>query len=194
MQLIGPADRLVEKHGFTVSDVYYLLKLCYNYAGKNSDDRSNQNAALIVPCDAQHPQNLACNRLPPGVIKTDERILQRPMKYAFIEHAERIAIYKAARDGFPLAGATMFCPWFACADCARAIVCSGITTVVGHKQRMEATSLNRDKVKDTVDNRWTAPVSDGDTILNEAGIEIIYLDGTIDDISILVNEQLMTAI
>jgi hypothetical protein len=31
----------------------------------------------------------ACNRLPPGVEHVEERIVTRPTKYAYIEHAER---------------------------------------------------------------------------------------------------------
>lgn len=178
----------------TQEEMRLSLFNCYKLAEKFSDDLSNQNGAIIYD-----PASLDClakgvNKLPPGVKKTDQRIKERPTKYAFVEHAERFAIFDAARRGIKTGGMAMCCPWFACADCARAIVCAGITKVIGHKQRMEATSLNRDKVKDTVANRWVNPVSDGDQILADAGVELIYYDGTIDGISVLVNEQLMTSI
>jgi len=164
-----------------------MLRNLYRFAAINSDDLSNQNAALLL--DGSEIVSIACNKIPDGVVKTPERISQRPMKYAFIEHAERGAIYEAARKGHKTEGLTMVCPWFACADCARAIVCAGIKKVIGHKQRMEMTSLGREKVTDNVNNRWTAAVSDGDAILQEAGIELEYFDGPVGGIQILVNEQ-----
>lgn len=164
-----------------------LLRRCYRHAEFYSDDLSNRNAALLID-ERNTPLAIECNRIPDRVEKSDERISQRPKKYAFIEHAERGVIYKAARQGIATQGLTMVCPWFACADCARAIVCAGITKVVGHEQRMEMTSLGRDQVVDTVSNRWSVTVSDGDKILQEAGVELFYYDGLLGVVS-LVNEQ-----
>lgn len=169
-----------------------LLRACYRIAGLTSDDRSNQNAALLW--NGEEVLAIATNRIPDDVVKTEERITKRPTKYAFIEHAERGAIYEAAKKGIKTEGLTMVCPWFACADCARAIVLAGIKTVIGHKQRMEMTNLGREKVTDTVDNRWTTAVSDGDLILQEAGIECIYFDGPVGGVDILVNEQRVTTL
>ena len=174
-----------------------LLFECYKYAELHSDDKSNQNAAMILNPNIDNYGEyfaIVSNCLPKGVIKTDERIYKRPMKYAFIEHAERGVIYEAARMGVSTYNTTMVCPWIACENCARAIVCAGIKKVIAHKQRIAATSLNRDKVKDTVDNRWVNPVSDGDIIIKEGGVEVFYYDGTIDGLNILVNEQIMNAI
>ncbi|KKM89951.1 hypothetical protein LCGC14_1243500 [marine sediment metagenome] len=55
--------------------------------------------------------------------------LNGPEKYFWIEHAERNAIYNAARMGTPLAGCHLYLRWFPCMDCARAIVQSGISEV-----------------------------------------------------------------
>jgi dCMP deaminase len=54
----------------------------------------------------------------------------RPLKYAYTEHAERTAIYKAAAAGIELSGGTMYLTWYPCADCARAIVLSEIKRLV----------------------------------------------------------------
>lgn len=69
------------------------------------------------------------NRLPMGIEHQTERV-NKPGKYDWIEHAERNAIYAAARHGFKLMGATMYIPWFPCIECARAIIQAGITTLV----------------------------------------------------------------
>ena len=57
----------------------------------------------------------------------------RPEKYKWIEHAERNAVYNAARMGAALAGCTAYLNWepSPCSDCCRAFIQAGITTVVG---------------------------------------------------------------
>lgn len=70
------------------------------------------------------------NGFPRGANDSLARYMDRAVKYKWIEHAERNAIYNAARTGTSLMGATLYVPWFPCAECARAIVQSGITTAV----------------------------------------------------------------
>lgn len=55
----------------------------------------------------------------------------RPAKYAWSEHAERNAIYNAARLGVRIEGCVCYVNWFPCIDCARAVVQSGIVRLVG---------------------------------------------------------------
>lgn len=47
-------------------------------------------------------------------------------KYLWFEHAERNAVYNAARFGASLEGCRIYCSLFPCADCVRAIIQSGI--------------------------------------------------------------------
>lgn len=54
----------------------------------------------------------------------------RPLKYLYTEHAERNAIFSAAKNGVSLLNSTIYLEWFPCADCARAIIQSGIKCVV----------------------------------------------------------------
>lgn len=99
---------------------------------KNSPDTSRKTGCAIdraseygQPC----PLIYGCNMFPDGVHVTPGR-LERPAKYAYTEHAERNAIYLAASRGWKLYGSTMYLSWFPCADCARAIVQSGIKRLV----------------------------------------------------------------
>jgi dCMP deaminase len=55
---------------------------------------------------------------------------ERPAKYLWTEHAERNAIYNAARSGAVTEGCTLYVNLHPCAGCARAILQSGIQTVV----------------------------------------------------------------
>src|SRR5262245_13035493 len=54
-------------------------------------------------------------------------------KYLWSSHAERNAIYNAARIGVPLKGCTLYVPWFPCVECAKAIIQSGIAELVAYE-------------------------------------------------------------
>lgn len=93
-----------------------------------SSDPSTKVGAVIVG-----PENdvraLGYNGLPRNIEDTGA-YYDRPLKYVWIEHAERNAIYAAARAGTSLSGARMYVSWFPCADCARAIVQVGLKEVI----------------------------------------------------------------
>jgi dCMP deaminase len=94
-----------------------------------SKDRSTQVGCVIVG-NANQVLSMGYNGFPRGVNDDIEERHDRPDKYLWTEHAERNAIYNAARTGMALAGSTMYLPWYPCADCARAIIQSGISTLV----------------------------------------------------------------
>ena len=94
-----------------------------------SKDRSTKVGAVIVDCE-NSIVSTGYNGFPRGVFDHYDERHERPEKYLWTEHAERNAIYNAARR--VLKGTTMYlqygpCP---CADCARAIIQSGITEIV----------------------------------------------------------------
>jgi dCMP deaminase len=70
------------------------------------------------------------NGFPRGANDSLARYHNRSVKYKWVEHAERNAIYNAARTGTSLMQATLYVPWFSCAECSRAIAQSGISTLV----------------------------------------------------------------
>lgn len=75
-----------------------------------------------VPGDAEvHPDTLI-----------DERWNKRPEKYRWVEHAERNAIYQAARSGHSTAGTTMYLNTAGtpCSDCMRACIQAGVREFV----------------------------------------------------------------
>jgi dCMP deaminase len=141
------------------TDSEWLL-MAYEQATK-SPDPSTQNGA-VIPTDVGVIK--ACNEFPRRVKYTPDR-WERPLKYSVIEHAERNAVFAAAREGIALDGLTMYACWFACADCARAIIQSGITKVVGHKQMMDGTP-----------DHWKESIKIAFDMLNEAGVITELLD------------------
>lgn len=70
------------------------------------------------------------NGAPRGCNADVDHRSDRPEKYFWFEHAERNAIYTAARTGFTTTGCTMVVTHAPCMDCARGIVQAGIKKVI----------------------------------------------------------------
>lgn len=154
-----------------VSDIRVrdILGLCYQKAVQ-SPDTSTQLGAVIVGKDGFVDfETLSYNGFVHGWTPT-KIDYERPRKYLVGEHAERRAIFTAAKYGIALEGATLFCTWAACVDCARAIVESGITTLVRHYPPLDAAT-----------ERWLESTSFGDQIMKSGGVEIIDVVGTISE-------------
>ena len=135
-----------------------------------SPDPSTQNGAVIIDDKTGHILGMGHNCFPVGVSCTEER-WKRPTKYSFVEHAERNAIFDAFRNSiFNTSNPTecpsliMYCPWFACSDCARAIIQSGIKEMVGIRSK---------KVKN---GRWDKEISFGERMFAESGVTCRYID------------------
>jgi len=97
-------------------------------AAPRSPNRVRQVGAAIATADGGAPI-VACNTFPRGVRDLPERH-EGDGRFVWMEHAERNAIFAAARLGRPLAGARLATTFFPCHDCARAIVQCGVATVV----------------------------------------------------------------
>jgi dCMP deaminase len=151
------------------------LKFCYSIA-QASPDLSTQNGAVLIDSEGKMI-GAGINKLPIGIQVTPER-LARPAKYMWTEHAERNAIYDAARSGHKTDGATLICPFVACHDCARGIVQAGISLVVTH------TAM-------TIPGRWSESVDVGFEILKEAGVEVEFIDGHLGASPILFNGEVL---
>ena len=128
-----------------------------------SKDRSRKVGCVVVGPNNEI-RTTGYNGFPRGVDDNIESRHQRPAKYLWTEHAERNSIYNAARMGTPLDGCRLYLHWFPCIDCARAIVQSGITTVV------------------CIEPDWNDPQYGPEfklipEMFQEAGVEIVYVPG-----------------
>ncbi|MCB1340558.1 MAG: dCMP deaminase [Pseudooceanicola sp.] len=97
-----------------------------------SEDRDRHVGCVIVGPGGHEVRATGYNGLPRGVSAADDARFDRPSgeKFYWIEHAERNAVYNAARAGVSLHGCTAYVNRFPCADCGRALIQSGITRVV----------------------------------------------------------------
>ena len=106
----------------------YFRNLANNVKLKSKDTKT-QIGAIIVGKDNEIVST-GYNSFPRGLDDTIEERQERPEKYFWFEHAERNAIYNAARIGVSTKGTTMYLShWFPCSDCARGIINAGITTL-----------------------------------------------------------------
>lgn len=141
-----------------------LIRTAYHTAFLESDDNDTHVGALLIN---EGWLISSANRLPDNVERIKER-LRRPNKYKWIEHAERGVIFRAASEGFVTRGATMVAPWAACPDCARAIVCAGISELVVHGPARNKSPKD-----------WAEQMAIGDEILKEGGVKLTVIDDQI---------------
>src|SRR3954471_11622147 len=125
-------------------------------AATASPNRIRQVGAVLVSQDGT--QITACNTFPAGVRDLDERH-EGDGRLVWMEHAERHAIFEAARRGVATAGGHLTTSFFPCIDCARAIVDSGIACL-----DTPAPAFN--------DPVWGASFERSQIILEEGGVEI----------------------
>jgi len=106
----------------------YFMEMLPSIASK-SKDQSTKCGCIIVGPDNEI-RSTGYNSFPRGLNDNLQSRQERPEKYFWFEHAERNAIYNAARCGIPLKGCHVYITGFPCCDCARAIVQAGIVEVI----------------------------------------------------------------
>lgn len=106
----------------------YFLGIAEAVALKSKDESSKIGAVIVGP--DHEIRSTGYNGFPRGFNDNDPEKQIRPGKYKYFEHAERNAIYNAARFGAKVKNCTMYCQWPPCSDCARAIIQAGIKKLV----------------------------------------------------------------
>jgi dCMP deaminase len=141
------------------------------YSTKSKDRSTGVGAVIVGP--NHEIRSAGYNGFPRNVNDNIECRHDRPAKYEFTEHAERNAIYNAARMGTPIDGCTMYLNWLPlpCPDCARAVIQSGIKEVVGPLRpfvshtRSTAENMPNGEAKD-----WQKSFNATEQMFSEAGI------------------------
>lgn len=146
-----------------------VLGQCYRAATKSPDTSTQIGAVVVSAKNLIISSTMSYNGFVEGWNPTEEDF-ERPRKYLVTEHAERRAIYKAAKYGVALENGTLYSTWAACTDCARAIVESGLARLVRHHPPHD----------DAVD-RWLESVALGDEIMKNGGVEIVDIHGPIKE-------------
>ena len=129
-----------------------------------SKDPATKIGCVIVDPKSRTVVAVGYNGLPRGVDDANAARYVRPTKYLYTEHSERNAVYNAARRGTTTEGCTMYMPWYPCADCARAIIQSGITRLVCGRPQYE---LRPD---------WADSWAAAEIMLGEAEVQVDFHD------------------
>ena len=130
-----------------------LAKLC----GSWSKDPSTQVGAVIVDGN-NRIVSIGFNGFPQGVEDSEERLVDREIKYDIIVHAEANALMFASKS---VEGCTLYTwPFQPCSRCAGLIIQSGITRVVSVVHEGE---------------RWKKNFSISRNLFEEAGVELVWI-------------------
>ena len=106
----------------------YFYNIAQQVKEKSKDERTKVGA-VIVGKDKEIVST-GYNSFPRGIVDNRPERQERPEKYYWFEHAERNAIYNAARIGVSTKGCTMYLTCgIPCADCARGIINAGISRI-----------------------------------------------------------------
>lgn len=131
-----------------------------------SKDKYTQIGAVIVGEDNEIVST-GYNSFPRGIDDTVSERQERPEKYYWFEHAERNAIYNAARIGVSTKGCTMYLTCgIPCADCARGIINAGIKAIYVEQ-------FGQDGAKGT---QWEESIKRSIIMFNEAGVKVNYYE------------------
>jgi len=101
------------------------------------------------------------NGFPRGVTDSEERLCNRPLKYALTVHAEANLVAQSAYSGMSIRGSTVLVSsLFPCVECAKMLAQAGVKRVIAPKIANE---------------RWQESNELAMVIFNEAGVEVIEI-------------------
>lgn len=142
----------------------YFRNLAIQVATRSKD--RNTNIGVVIVGKNNQVLSTGYNSFPAGINDAVPGRQERPEKYFWFEHAERNAIYNAAKSGVCTNDSVMYlscsCP---CADCARAIINSGIKEIWIQK---EDSTTNPAK--------WNEHAKRSLDMFSEAGIAVKYYE------------------
>jgi dCMP deaminase len=131
-----------------------------------SKDKYTQIGAVIVG-DDNEIVSTGYNSFPRGIDDTIDERQERPEKYYWFEHAERNAIYNAARIGAVTKGCVIYLTCGTpCSDCARGIINAGIRKVYLESGKEGGKSPH-----------WDEHAIRSLQMFKEAGVEVEYYEG-----------------
>jgi dCMP deaminase len=133
---------------------------------QKSKDPSTKVGCVIVN-DDNVILSTGFNGFPRGIEEDWKDRWKRPEKYHWVEHAERNAIFNAARVGVSLNNSRAYLNWEPkpCADCTRALIQAGIKEVIGPNRKFTGAGAGKHY-----------SIDHAETMLREAGVRIRYFD------------------
>lgn len=141
----------------------YFMAMARLVAQKSKDQSVKVGTVIVGP--DHEVRSTGYNGFPRGIDETDPERWKRPIKYEWVEHSERNAIFNAARTGTSLAGCTAYMESPPCTDCGRALIQAGIKEVVVTTQNPFADRQD-----------WRKSIQFAIEMLEEAGVTVTWTD------------------
>lgn len=144
----------------------YFMQMA-NLVASKSKDRSTKVGCVIVGPNHE-VRTTGYNGFCRGIDDDIDARHERPEKYYWVEHAERNAIYNAARNGIRMEGCTAYVSSKIppCADCTRALIQSGVNRIVTAARLLECSET------------WLNSFERSKTMMEEAGVELCVHEET----------------
>jgi len=139
------------------------FKLAKHMADTFSKDPSSKVGCLLLAPDSLQILSMGYNGFPRGVDETLPERWERPTKYEFVEHSERNCLYNACRSGTCTNNSIAVITLYPCCDCCRALIQSGIKTIVTKKP-------------DYDDPRWGKAFQTSTIMMKEANVHVMLLE------------------
>jgi dCMP deaminase len=140
---------------------YFKLARCM--ADIFSKDPATKVGTIILKEGTMQILSVGYNGFARGVDETNRERWERPAKYDFCVHSEINSICNAARSGTSLEGSIAVVTLYPCCDCCRALIQSGVKTLVTLPPNYE-------------DPKWGDQFRVSKLMMDEAGIEIMLLE------------------
>ena len=141
----------------------YFINIAEQVKLKSKDNKTQIGVVLVGKDNSI--VSTGYNSFPRGINDYVDERQERPEKYFWFEHAERNAIYNAARIGVSTLGTTMYMTCdISCADCARGIISAGISKVVFRKSTKPWPE------------KWRQSAERSNQMFKEAGVIVEYYD------------------
>jgi dCMP deaminase len=140
-----------------------MMLLAHHIADWSTEAGRRVGAVIAGPDN--EVRSTGFNGFPRGVNETitERHSRESGAKYWWSSHAERNAIYNAARVGIPLAGCRIYVPWFPCVECAKAIIQSGLVELIAYEP-------------DFADPKWGNEFRAVVEMLNEGRVTVRFID------------------
>jgi dCMP deaminase len=161
-------------------DTYFML-LAHTVAMKSKDQRTRCGCVIVGP--DREIRSTGYNSFPRGIDDSRSERQERPEKYFWFAHAERNAIYNAARIGTALKGCDLYVTGMPCSDCAIGIIQAGIKRVKIHEFKCDHVLSS---TKGAIDNQKIV------LLFEEAGVEVKIWHGKIPPLKIMINGEDVT--
>ena len=144
--------------------VEYFYNIAEQVKEKSKDERTKIGAVIVGK--NKEIVSTGYNSFPRGINDYKKERQERPEKYYWFEHAERNAIYNAARIGVSTKGCTMYLTCgVPCADCARGIINAGIERIFVTRNTSGAKS-----------QKWVDSAERSLEMFEEAGVSVQWYD------------------